>query len=105
MGAVIADAALQAGVTYRTTVLPRVRKLVADWPEAITTSAFVERMRTDDVATALAWKPDSKKMTTLHDLADLLIREKVETTDDLQQALGDEGFRSRLRAVKGALHR
>ena len=101
MGAVVADAALQAGVTYRTTVLPRVRKLVADWPEAITTSGFVERMRTDDVATALDWKPDSKKMTTLRDLADLLIREQVETTEDLQQALGDEGFRSRLRAVKG----
>lgn len=101
MGAVVTDAALQAGVTYRTTVLPRVRKLVADWPEAITTSAFVERMQNDDVATALDWKPDSKKMTTLRDLADLLVREKVETTEDLQQALGDEGFRSRLRAVKG----
>lgn len=101
MGAVVADAALQAGVTYRTTVLPRVRRLVADWPEAITTSAFLERMRTDDVATVLGWKPGSKKMTTLQDLADLLLREGVETTDDLQRALGDPAFRSRLRAVKG----
>lgn len=101
MGAVLADAALQAGITYKTTVLPRVQELVRAWPEATTTSALVDRMRTEDVASVLDWKPDSKKMTTFQDLADFLLAEGVESTAQLNDSLGDESFRRRLRTVKG----
>src|SRR5689334_4542304 len=32
LGATLADAVLQAGLTYRTVVLPRVQQLKANWP-------------------------------------------------------------------------
>lgn len=101
MGAVITDASLQASMKYKTTVLPRVRALLAEWPDATTTSAFVERLGRDDVAAVLRWPRDSKKMRMLDALAKFLADEQVETTSDLRTALEDSAFRARLRTVKG----
>jgi hypothetical protein len=41
MGAVIADAVLQAGLNYRTVVAPRVERIAREYPEAATTSGFI----------------------------------------------------------------
>ncbi|WP_313536267.1 hypothetical protein [Arsenicicoccus bolidensis] len=101
MGAVLADASLQAGINYATVVEPRVRRLIDEWPDATTTSAFVARSQTDDVAATLRFKPDSKKMRTLRDLTDFMHEEGVETPEALAVELLDEGFLGRLRRVKG----
>lgn len=101
MGAVLADASLQAGIRYNSTVLPRVKRLLAAWPDARTTSGLVERMRSEDVATVLNWQSESKKMNTLRDLVAILAAEGIETTSDLRQSLENDRFRRQLKAVKG----
>lgn len=101
MGAVIVDAALQAGVSYISVVLPRVRLLREQWPDAVTTSGFLARLEGDALAKVLTWDPAGKKLATATDLAALLAQEKVETVDDLRDVVTDEAFRRRLRSVKG----
>ena|SRR5690625_4478535 len=101
MGAVIVDAGLQAGLTYRTTVLPRARNIVAHWPDATTTSTFVQRLDQEELAEILDWKPDGKKLQTIRDLAKFLAEEGIEEPNSLQHALNDDSFRKRLRRISG----
>ncbi len=101
MGAVIVDAALQAGLSYKSVVLPRVRELRRRWPDAETTSRFLAHIEGDALAQVLRWDPASKKLATATDLAALLARESVETVQDLHDAVTDVAFRRRLRSVKG----
>lgn len=102
MGAVLSDAALQAGVSYRNTVRPRVEDLVTHWPDATTTSAFRELIASEDVAAVLRWKADGKKIVTLRALVDYLNEAEIETVSSLREALQREDFREDLRrSVKG----
>lgn len=103
MGAVLADASLQAGVRYATTVLPRVRRLLAEWPDAVTTSALIQRLDdpTTPVASVLSWKSEGKKLSIFRALAGFLHAEGIETTSQLRESLADAAFRGQLRRIKG----
>lgn len=103
LGAVLADASLQAGVGYLTTVRPRVVDLMQAWPDANTTSGMVRRMSVDDVGAVLRWR--GKKLVTLSGLVAAMQDLDVETVDDLRARLSDpvtrEATVSRLRQVSG----
>lgn len=100
MGAVICDAALQPRCSYRRVVEPRVRRLVAAWPEATTVSLFSARLETSDIGATLPWRGPTK-LRVIRELTDALGRADVETVPDLRGALADPAgsLRSSLRAV------
>jgi hypothetical protein len=60
MGAVVADASLQAGIGYKHTVHPRVLALKEAWPDADTTSGVARRLDTGDLPAVLRWKGQRK---------------------------------------------
>ena len=55
MGATITDAVLQAGVRYETVVKPRVNNLKQNYPEAKTTTGFLNLIRKIDLSELLDW--------------------------------------------------
>jgi hypothetical protein len=103
MGAVLSDAALQRRAHYRRVVEPRVRELMAAWPDADTVSGFASRLATDDVGTVLRWRPGSK-LLLLRSLTLAMQELGIETTVDLCVRLTDTDsshVRDRLRAIHG----
>lgn len=81
MGAIIAEAILQAGINYRNVVLPRVRKLRDDYPDARTTSGFAALLLR--VGTAELLQYSGEKVERVEALTQLLLDEQVETKADL----------------------
>jgi hypothetical protein len=75
IGALIADAALQAAIDFNSVVRPRVQRLLAAWPEADTVDLFLVRIAADEV---LDWKDAEKPARALR-LANLLATEGVQT--------------------------
>ncbi|MDQ0030142.1 hypothetical protein [Arthrobacter bambusae] len=104
MGAVITDASLQAGIGYKNVVLPRVRALRQAWPDADTTSGFVQRLGGGDLPSVLNWK-GRKKLAIIENLAAALQELGIETTQDLYAAYTDpaksEPLIARLRSISG----
>lgn len=104
MGAVIADASLQAGVGYKNVVLPRVRALRQAWPDANTTSGLIRRLATGSLPTVLNWK-GQKKLAVVDNLAAAFQELGIETTEDLYAAFEDPATRepliARLRSISG----
>jgi hypothetical protein len=86
MGAVIVDAGLQAGLSYRTVVEPRVQRLLAHWPTATTTSNFRAKVRRFGLREVLQWR-DRVKLERIVRLTDLLASEDVENTEDASEWL------------------
>ncbi|MEZ2392072.1 hypothetical protein AB6813_21520 [bacterium RCC_150] len=87
MGAVIADASLQAGIGYNNVVLPRVRALKQAWPDADTTSGLIKRLNSSSLSSVLNWK-GRKKLAVVENLATAFEELGIETTGDLRAAYG-----------------
>ncbi len=100
MGAVICDAVIQAGLSYESTVLPRVIELQKAWPDATTVSRFVARLDDGDLETVLDLH-NQRKLVTIADVARTLQADGVETADDLRAWLDLDANRSALLDVKG----
>lgn len=104
MGAVICDAGLQAGINYTTVVLPRLRRLVEEWPAAVTTSAFVAHFAAHDLGAMLPWR-GQKKLAVIAALAAELHTANIEAPADLAAIYADEqsaaALATKLRKVKG----
>lgn len=101
MGALLTDAALQSGRRYKTQVLPRVRNLIAAWPDANTTTGLLRRLDTDDIGATLPWN-GPRRLAKIPAMATVLQQHKIETVPELASALaGPE--RDVLRAELGAL--
>jgi hypothetical protein len=86
MGAVLTDAGLQAGVSYRTVVEPRVRRLLFHWPTATTTGRFQQKVERFGLNGVLAWTHD-EKLGRIRRLTDLFAHEGVETTEEARRWL------------------
>jgi hypothetical protein len=99
IGAVLSDSVLQAGVTYETTVRPRIERLISDWPDAATLAGFQHRIATDNLGAQLEWR--GKKVVTIRALAERLARQGVNTIDDLRMWLLDDVNRNGLREIHG----
>ena len=104
MGAVIIDAALQAGISYRSVVKPRVEDLVRAWPDADTVTGFRARCEREDLGAVIRWR-GPRKLATAARLAQALTALGVDTPADLRAALEDpavgDATRARLRQVPG----
>jgi hypothetical protein len=86
MGAVICDAALQAGLSYRTVVEPRVERLIEHWPTASKVSVFAGKVDSFGLAEILRWRHE-EKLSRARRLLDWLLAAQVETCGDLAAVL------------------
>jgi hypothetical protein len=100
MGAIITEAALQAGMGYNTVVKPRVMRLLEAWPEAHTVDGFLARVTAEGLNTVLAWS-DSEKPGRALRLAHLLADENVQSVDDLRAWCLLPDSRGKLMQLKG----
>jgi endonuclease III len=100
MGATLTDAALQAGVRYATVVRPRVQRLLAEYPQATTSSTFLKLLTELGSATLLQWS-GGRKIDTLLELTRLLVAESVETEDDFRTWIAVPRNLDRLQKIKG----
>ncbi|MEJ0060768.1 MAG: hypothetical protein WDM79_14840 [Terricaulis sp.] len=60
VGAALADAVLQAGLSYRSVVYPRVQRIQRDFPEAATLDGLMDIIERDAVSTFLLWRHVTK---------------------------------------------
>ena len=100
VGAVLADAVLQAGMNYRAFVEPRVTRVERNYPTAASVSGLLELLRTHDASTVLNCA-HRRKCRTFGELAQLLAVEGVESAEDLRGWLQGAGARAKLMAVHG----
>jgi endonuclease III len=100
MGATISDTVLQAGLNYRNVVEPRVRKLIAEFPNARTTSDFQELLAFHGLKTLLRWN-DSEKPRRIMEMTWFLSTEGLQTESMVCQWLQKPGNANLLLQLKG----
>jgi hypothetical protein len=100
MGATLSDAVLQSGIDYDTVVLPRINRLLEQYPEATTTTVFSKVLEQEGAPSVLRWD-GQKKIKTLKSLISLLMDEGVETEDQLRVWLESPQNRGRLQGIDG----
>lgn len=104
MGAVIANASLQAGIGYKSVVLPRVFALKEAWPDADTTSGVARRLLEGTLPLVLSWK-GRKKLAVFEALTAAFLEIEIETVDDLHSAFKNPEtsrvLTDRLNSIKG----
>ena len=100
VGAVLAEAALQAGLNYESVVVPRVKRFVKEYPAAASVSGLAALLGSGDIAVVLGIN-NARKCRTFSDLAHLLTAEGVETADQLRTWIERSDSRSKLLRVPG----
>jgi hypothetical protein len=100
VGAILADAALQAGLNYRTVVKVRIDRIVQDFPEAATLSGMFSAIGAVGVAEFLRWHHQTK-VSRFVCMAELLRNESVEDFHQLRTWLQNPACREKLRAIHG----
>jgi hypothetical protein len=100
MGAVLTDAVLQAGLNYEKVVLPRVLSVLNTYPEASTTTGFLNVLEANGYQEVLQWK-DETKPDRLKRIGTFLRDRKVETIGDLKVWLGRKESRKELLEING----
>ncbi|MCO4238197.1 hypothetical protein NG702_12360 [Pseudarthrobacter sp. MDT3-28] len=88
IGAIIVDATLQRRQNYNETVKPRVEALVADWPDAATTSGFRQHLDTGKLSEVIDW-PSPGRLAQIEDITQVFEREGIETVAELRGTLED----------------
>lgn len=89
IGAIICDAALQRRATYKTTVRPRVERLIDLWPDADTLSGFKRRVAAEGISGAIGWR-GPQKLTVIAGLTEAFDEAGIETTADVADVLADD---------------
>lgn len=100
MGATLTDTVLQAGLSYRSVVLPRVRYVLTAYPDAKTTTSFWEILCAVGPHTVLRWS-HPEKIGRLNRLIDLLRARGVETEPELAEWLSSIAISEELLSLKG----
>lgn len=100
LGAVVADAVLQAGLNYRTVVKPRVDRIQANYPQAAKLSGLEAIVEGRMVSEFLLWTHVTK-ISRFTQLVGLLRQYAINGTSDLRQWLTPESTRNVLLAVQG----
>jgi hypothetical protein len=100
LGAVLADAALQAGLNYRSVVRPRVERILHQYPDAADMVGLQKVLENRSVAEFLHWKhPD--KIGRFTALRELLQSERLQTVADLRRWLLSGNSRNALLDISG----
>lgn len=98
LGAVIVDAALQRRQRYKATVEPRVRALVAAWPDANTASGFRARVKDGGLGAVIRWK-SGDRVNQIDDILGVFEAQNINTVNDLQNRLAPSPERDELRSA------
>ncbi len=100
MGAVLADAVLQAGLNYAKVVRPRVVSILKTFPDAANVNVLTEVIEAEGTARFLQWE-HNEKIFRFDSLLAFVRSAGIEHTFDLAKALRDDGFRLDIRQVRG----
>lgn len=100
MGATLTDTVLQAGLNYRSVVLPRVQRLLSVYPQADTTSRFLGVLHAVGPHEMMQWS-HPEKINRLLQLTQLLHSTGLETESDLSTWLCSASASGKLLAIKG----
>lgn len=100
MGATIADAMLQAGVTWETVVSPRIQRLRQNHPDAKTTREFLELLEHIGARELLEWDHPEKPNRVLG-VTRFFVKEGVETEADLREWIENHTNITRLKRLRG----
>ena len=100
MGAIIIDAVLQAGISYKNTVKPRVKSYLDNHPNTITTSQFKSLIDQVKLTELINWNA-SAKTERIENLTDFLIQNKIETQDEFKVWLDKEENIKELKKISG----
>lgn len=99
-GALLADAVLQAGLSYHSVVMPRVGRILTEFPDADRVSALSYLVTKGSTAHLLNWQHPTK-IERFERLVCFLHRAKVDTTDDMRTVLKSETFCADLQLLNG----
>jgi hypothetical protein len=100
MGATLTDTILQAGLNYRSVVLPRVTFVLTTYPEADTTTSFWRVLCEVGPHALLRWS-HPEKIGRLNRLIDLLLANKIETESELKEWLSSIAAAEELLSING----
>lgn len=100
LGAVLADAILQAGVSYRTVVRTRVDRIYSEFPEAATLPGLMTLLERQGVADFLLWNHHIK-VSRFEALIELLIMQNISDTIELKSWLHQSDARDHLLGLHG----
>jgi len=100
VGAILADATLQAGLNYRTVVKGRIDRIVRDFPEAATLSGMFDTIALVGIYNFLQWRHHTKVSRFIY-LAELLRNERVDDCHQLRIWLQKPVAREKLRSING----
>jgi len=100
MGATVLDATLQAGLNYESVVRPRVNRLRQMYPDAKTTTAFFDLLKTVTLQELTNWT-NVEKLTRMRCVLDLLRDEKIETESGLAEWLKSEANQQKMKKCRG----
>ena len=99
MGATITDAMLQPGLTWETTVKTRVEG-IRKYPQARTTSGFLQLLKTEGMMDLLEWS-DFEKPRRIFGVTQFFKDLGIETELDLKQWLEKPGNDAKLLEMRG----
>lgn len=103
LGAVIVDAALQRRQRYKGTVEPRVRELIAAWPDAETAAGFRARINDGGLGRVIRWKSEDR-LIQINEILHVFEAELINTVSDLREHFASPirraDLRKALRSVK-----
>jgi hypothetical protein len=100
MGALLADAVLQAGLNYRTVVWPRVNRILALWSEATSTSDLLRLIHSCGASHILQWT-HQEKLNRFVLLGEFVRNNAIETVPEFASWLGDESNVFEILTVRG----
>lgn len=100
LGAVIADAVLQAGVNYITVVKPRIERIIRLFPESSNLAGMIKIVEAKAVDDFLLWR-NSEKVERFTRLHNLLRAHRIEDSEMLRCWLLNSSRRTELLQVKG----
>lgn len=102
IGGIALDAAIQPQRHYETVVRPRVEALIANYPEAATSSGFLSLSRTRDLVEVVNYAYPARVHLSSQ-IAEVFLDHGVDTVADLQATMTTPESRQALRSSLGEL--
>src|SRR5690606_24249207 len=86
LGAVLADIIIQAGVNYKSVVLPRVLNIYNNYPKANDLSGLIETINNTDISIFLNWN-NQVKISRYESMIEFLLKFNINTSFELRDFL------------------
>lgn len=83
VGGILIDAVLQPRRSYEKVVRPRVLHVIDTYPDAATTSGFIDLIKQHDLKDVMQYQSDTRARIA-HDLATDFLSHKLETVEDVR---------------------